>query len=256
MVFQEREEKVASNAHQSFNQSSNSMGVRIIWCKKGVRIVWVHPSYRMHTYTQPHFAGRGLGGGGRSRRVFQTISAIGSWSRASDTRTYATRGHARRRPDRHQRAQRQQRDANSPWKVHITASNSARAAHTKAQIIQQLPSPKYSEGKEKRKKKKKKKKKKERKKRKKEEEKFRKKPSALVYRQSICDERHYQSTRTRANKTNTHKSRQCYSETRQKILQRKVTPRHKNNTPHTRRSSRSRPNFPRIPRQECRREKS
>ena len=46
MVFQKKREKVASNARQSFNQSSNNMGVRIVWCKKGVRIVWVHPSYR------------------------------------------------------------------------------------------------------------------------------------------------------------------------------------------------------------------
>ena len=45
MVFQKKGEKVASNAHQSFNQSSNNMGVRIVWCKKGVRIVWIHPSY-------------------------------------------------------------------------------------------------------------------------------------------------------------------------------------------------------------------
>ena len=43
--FRKKREKVASNAHQSFNQSSNNMGVRIVWCKKGVRIVWVHPSY-------------------------------------------------------------------------------------------------------------------------------------------------------------------------------------------------------------------
>ena len=41
MVFQKKGEKVANNAHQS----SNNMGVRIFWCKKGVRIVWLHPSY-------------------------------------------------------------------------------------------------------------------------------------------------------------------------------------------------------------------
>ena len=45
MVFQKKGGKVASNARQSFNQSSNKMGVRIVWCKEGVRIVWVHPSY-------------------------------------------------------------------------------------------------------------------------------------------------------------------------------------------------------------------
>ena len=35
MVFQKKGEKVASNAHQSFNQSSNNMEERIVWCKKG-----------------------------------------------------------------------------------------------------------------------------------------------------------------------------------------------------------------------------
>ena len=45
MVFQKKMGKVASNAHQSFNQSSNDTRKRIVWCKKGVRIVWVHPSY-------------------------------------------------------------------------------------------------------------------------------------------------------------------------------------------------------------------
>ena len=49
MVFQKKGEKVASNAHQSFNQSSNNMGARIVWCKKGVRIAWVHPSYAGQT---------------------------------------------------------------------------------------------------------------------------------------------------------------------------------------------------------------
>ena len=44
--FRKKGGKVASKAHQSFNQSSNNMGVRIVWCKKGVRMVWVHPSYR------------------------------------------------------------------------------------------------------------------------------------------------------------------------------------------------------------------
>ena len=47
MVFQKKGEKVASNARQSFNQSSNNMGVRIVWCKKGVCTVRVHPSYAL-----------------------------------------------------------------------------------------------------------------------------------------------------------------------------------------------------------------
>ena len=58
MVFQKKEEKVASNARQSFNQSSNNMGVRIVWCKNGVRIVWVHPSWESHDtiVIDEHFA--------------------------------------------------------------------------------------------------------------------------------------------------------------------------------------------------------
>ena len=55
MVFQKKGEKVASNAHQSFNQSSNNMGVRIVWCKKGVRIVWVHPSYKRARWVETGF---------------------------------------------------------------------------------------------------------------------------------------------------------------------------------------------------------
>ena len=43
--FTNKREKVATNIPRSLNQSSNNMGVRIVWCNKGVRIVWVHPSY-------------------------------------------------------------------------------------------------------------------------------------------------------------------------------------------------------------------
>ena len=70
MVFHKKGEKVASNAHQSFNQSSNNMGVRIVWCKKRVRIVWVHPSYRYKKRLQ-HTGGKRVPAGKRLRHEEQ-----------------------------------------------------------------------------------------------------------------------------------------------------------------------------------------